>query len=108
MTTRNYNTDIPEELMTPDDLTRRTIERRAVEAAIWSVPAGPMVGIRKSLAGIGADLNQVAYFSQPLEARHTHRRRLWLWSLSMAFIGVYSSAPEPLRDAHASPEDGWP
>ena len=49
---------------------RRIIERRAVEAAIWGMPAVSMVGVRKSLAGIGADFNQVVYFSQPLEARH--------------------------------------
>ena len=29
-----------------------------------------MAGVRKSLAGIGADFNQVIYFSQPIEARH--------------------------------------
>ena len=53
-----------------EDLARRTLERRAVEAAIWGMPAVSMVGVRKSLAGIGADFNQVVYFSQPLEARH--------------------------------------
>lgn len=53
-----------------DDLTRRTIERRAVEAAIWGMPAVYMAGIRRSLAGIGAGYNQVVYFSKPLEARH--------------------------------------
>ena len=53
----------------PGDLARRT-ERRAVEAAIWGMPAVSMAGVRKSLAGIGADFNQVVYFSKPLEARH--------------------------------------
>ena len=48
----------------------RAIERRAVEAAIWGMPAVSMVGFRKSLAGIGADFNQVVYFTQPPEARH--------------------------------------
>ena len=56
--------------LSADDLARRTIERRAVEAAIWGMPAVSMAGVRKSLAGIGADYNQVVYFSQPLEARH--------------------------------------
>jgi hypothetical protein len=56
--------------MSGDELRQRTIERRAVEAAIWGMPAVSMAGIRKSLAGIGADYNQVVYFSQPLEARH--------------------------------------
>jgi hypothetical protein len=56
--------------LSPEDIARRTIERRDVEAAIWGMPAVSMAGIRKSLAGIGADYNQVVYFSQPLEARH--------------------------------------
>ena len=51
-------------------IARRTMERRAVEAAIWGMPAVYMAGIRRSLAGIGADYNQVVYFSKPLEARH--------------------------------------
>jgi hypothetical protein len=55
--------------MSADDLARRTIERRAIEAAIWGMPAVYMAGIRRSLAGIGADYNQVVYFSKPLEAR---------------------------------------
>ncbi len=35
-----------------EDLSRRTIERRAVEAAIWGMPAVSMAGVLKSLAGI--------------------------------------------------------
>ncbi len=46
------------------------MQRRAVEAAIWGMPAVSMAGIRKSLAGIGAGYNQVVYFSKTLEARH--------------------------------------
>lgn len=42
----------------------------AVDAAVWGMPAVSMAGVRKSLAGIGADYNQVVYFSAPLEARH--------------------------------------
>ena len=60
----------PAQTFSPADLARRTIERRAVEAAIWGMPAVSMAGVRKSLAGIGADYNQVVYFSKPLEARH--------------------------------------
>ena len=55
---------------TSDSFASRTTERRAVEAAIWGMPAVYMAGIRRSLAGIGAGYNQVAYFSKPLEARH--------------------------------------
>lgn len=53
-----------------EDIARSTMERRAVDAAIWAMPAVSMAGIRKSLAGVGADFNQVVYFSKPLEARH--------------------------------------
>jgi len=48
----------------------RTVHRRAVEAVIWGVPVAAMAGVRKSLTAIGADYNQVVYFSKPLEARH--------------------------------------
>lgn len=44
--------------------------QRAVPAAIWGMPAVSMAGVRKSLAGIGADFNQVVYFSKLMEARH--------------------------------------
>jgi hypothetical protein len=54
----------------PETVGTRTFERRAVEAAIWGMPAVSMAGVRRSLAGIGADYNQVVYFSKPLEARH--------------------------------------
>src|SRR5262244_2968080 len=63
-------TPAPAQNPSPDDLARRTFERRAVEAAIWGMPAVSMAGVRRSLAGIGADYNQVVYFSKPLEARH--------------------------------------
>ena len=55
---------------TPDSFASRTMERRAVEAAIWGMPAVYMAGIRRSLAGIDAGYNQLVYFSKPLEARH--------------------------------------
>ena len=47
---------------TPDSFVSRTTERRAVEAVIWGMPAVDMAGIRRSLAGIGADDNQVVDF----------------------------------------------
>ncbi|HEU5181969.1 MAG TPA: DUF1254 domain-containing protein [Candidatus Polarisedimenticolia bacterium] len=52
------------------DPARRSFERRAVEAAIWGMPAVSMAAFRKSLPGIGAEANQVIYFSKPLEPRH--------------------------------------
>jgi hypothetical protein len=58
------------QILSPEDLSRQTIQRRGVEAAVWGMPAVSMAGVRKSLAGIGADYNQIVYFSKPLEARH--------------------------------------
>src|SRR5262245_39405768 len=66
----SLTTPAPAQNPSPDDLARRTFERRAVEAGIWGMPAVSMAGVRRSLAGIGADYNQVVYFSKPLEARH--------------------------------------
>ena len=48
----------------------RTIERRAIDAALWGMPAVSMAAFRRSLAGVGAGYNDVLYFSKPLEARH--------------------------------------
>jgi len=47
-----------------------TIGRRAVDAALWGMPAASMAAFRRSLAGVGAGYNDVLYFSEPLEARH--------------------------------------
>jgi len=46
------------------------IARRAIDAALWGMPAASMAAVRRSLAGIGAAYNDVVYFSKPLEARH--------------------------------------
>ncbi len=54
---------------TPDPA-RLSFERRAIEAAIWGMPAVSMAAFRKSLPGIGAEANQVIFFSKPLEPRH--------------------------------------
>ena len=53
-----------------DELKRATFTRRAVDAALWGMPAASMAAFRRSLAGVGAGYNDVLYFSQPLEARH--------------------------------------
>jgi hypothetical protein len=46
------------------DLARRTVERRAVEAAIWGMPIVAADAIRQGFLGLGAKYNDIAYFSQ--------------------------------------------
>jgi hypothetical protein len=53
-----------------DELKRATFTRRAVDGALWGMPAASMASFRRSLAGVGAGYNDVLYFSKPLEARH--------------------------------------
>ena len=48
----------------------QTLQRRAIDAALWGMPAASMAAFRRSLAGVGAGYNDVLYFSKPLEARH--------------------------------------
>src|SRR5262249_14905575 len=52
------------------DPSDRLLRSRAVEAALWRMPAVSMAASRRSLPGMGADYNQIFYFSNPLEARH--------------------------------------
>ena len=48
------------------DLARRTIERRAVEAVIWGMPAVNYERMLQAAIDNGAKLNQVVYWSQPV------------------------------------------
>jgi hypothetical protein len=49
-----------------DDLARRTIERRAVEAAIWGMPLVNTDAMRQAyFRDAGAKYNDICYFSKP-------------------------------------------
>ena len=51
-----------------DDLARRTVERRAVEAAIWGMPIVAMDAIRQGfLRDMGAQYNDIVYYSKPAD-----------------------------------------
>lgn len=51
---------------TAEDLARRTIERRAVEAAIWGMPLVSVDAMREALfRDAGAQYNDVLYWSKP-------------------------------------------
>ena len=49
-----------------DDLNRRTIERRAVEAVIWGMPAVNAELMFQAMRDAKADFNQVIYWSRPV------------------------------------------
>jgi hypothetical protein len=53
----------------PDDLARRTIERRGVDAAIWGMPIVSVDAMRRGYFGVGAKYNDIAYFSKPADWR---------------------------------------
>jgi hypothetical protein len=49
------------ENFSPDELNRRAIERRAVEAVIWGMPAVNYERMLQAASDNGAKLNQVVY-----------------------------------------------
>jgi hypothetical protein len=52
------------------DLARRTVERRAVEAVIWGVPLVNTDAMRQAyFRDVGAKYNDICYFSKPAEWR---------------------------------------
>ena len=51
---------------TPDELARRTIERRAIEAVIWGMPAVNMELMFQAMKDANANFNQVVYWSRLL------------------------------------------
>lgn len=50
-----------------EDLSRRTVERRAVEAVIWGMPAVNYDLMYQAFVGIKGGPNQIAYWSRPLD-----------------------------------------
>src|SRR5712671_3006828 len=54
----------------PEDLARRTIERRAVEAAIWGMPLVNTDAMRQAyFRDVGAKYNDICFFSKPADWR---------------------------------------
>ena len=57
--------------LTPAKLSERTLQRRAVEATIWGMPAVSMAAQRAAMTrDLGADFGDIVYFSQVAEPRH--------------------------------------
>jgi hypothetical protein len=53
-----------------EELTRRAIERRAVEAVIWGMPAVNYERMLQAALDNGAKLNQVVYWSRPVNEKN--------------------------------------
>ena len=51
---------------TAEELTRRTLERRAVEAVVWGMPAVNAELMFQAMVQAKADFNQVVYWSRPV------------------------------------------
>ena len=65
------STEAPAELFNPTSLGDRTMHRRAIELAIWGMPAVSMAAIRASLKrDLEADFGEIVYFSKVMEPRH--------------------------------------
>ncbi|HEY1123218.1 MAG TPA: DUF1254 domain-containing protein [Haloferula sp.] len=58
------------ESFTKEQLTERAIHRRAVEAIIWGMPAVNYERMLQAAAESGAKLNQVVYWSKPVNAKN--------------------------------------
>src|SRR5882672_10817081 len=54
----------------PDDLARRTMERRAVEAVIWGMPAVNTDLMLQEVLKAGGGANQVLYWSRPADSKN--------------------------------------
>src|SRR6195952_2888254 len=56
--------------LSPDDLARRTVERRAVEAVIWGMPLVNTDAMRQAyFRDVGATYNDICFFSKPADWR---------------------------------------
>ena len=65
------STETSVELFNATSLDDRTTHRRAIELAIWGMPAVSMAAIRASLKrDLDADFGDVIYFSKVMEPRH--------------------------------------
>jgi hypothetical protein len=57
--------------LSADDLARRTIERRAVEAVIWGMPAvNYELMLQQMLTKTNGKINQIVYWSRPVDWRN--------------------------------------
>ena len=89
----------------PDDLARRTIERRAIEAVIWGMPAVNYdLMLQEMLNKTDGKVNQVVYWSRPLD---WHNQTLTPNPDAIYFMAFFNTkdGPDRARDA-AGGRDG--
>ena len=61
----------PAQNVSTEDLARRTVERRAVEAVVWGMPAVNYdLMLQEMLGKTGGKVNQIVYWSRPLDWRN--------------------------------------
>ena len=58
------------QILSAEDLARRTVERRAVEAVIWGVPAVNYDLMYQQMLRLGGKPNQIVYWSGLLDWRN--------------------------------------
>jgi hypothetical protein len=78
----------PAQTFTSDELARRTIERRAVEAVIWGMPAVNTELMRQEMLKAGGKDNQVVYWGRPLD---WHNQTLTPNPDTLYFMGFYDT-----------------
>ncbi len=57
----------PDSSFKPAELARHTLQRRAVEAAIWGMPIVSVDAMRRGFFGVGGKYGDIAYFSKPAD-----------------------------------------
>lgn len=73
-------------------LARRTIERRAVEAVIWGMPAVNFDLMQQAFVKIKGGANQIAYWSRPVDWKNQTLTPYRLTVPSNAPVNLYWSA----------------
>src|SRR5262252_10454198 len=56
-----------ERALTSADLAQRTLQRRAVEAAIWGMPLVSVEAMRRAFFNAGAKYGDIVYLSKPAD-----------------------------------------
>ena len=72
--------------LSAEDLARRTVERRAVEAVIWGMPAINTELMRQEMLKAGGKDNQIVYWGRPLD---WHNQTLTPNPDTLYFMGFY-------------------
>ena len=84
----------PAQTASPDELARRTIERRAVEAVIWGMPAVNYdLMLQEMLTKTDGKVNQVVYWGRPLD---WHNQTLTPNPDALYFMAFFNTKDGPI------------